>query len=931
MSEFQLNQEAYRQTACQAVAEGCVLIKNENKTLPLQKGDRVAVFGRMAANYYKSGLGSGGLVNTRYVTGILDALMASDGIRLDKKLLKIYEDWNASHPLDKGHGWGTVPWNQEEMPINESTVAEAAEADDVALVIIGRTAGEDQDNAAKEGSYLLTATERDLIRKVSKHFTRTAVLLNVGNIIDMNWVEEDKVPAVMYVWQGGQEGGNGVLSVLTAEQSPSGKLSDTIAKSIQDYPSTANFGNQYENIYAEDIYVGYRYFETFAKDRVLYPFGFGLSYTTFKMSGQIAGDSDSPFVNISATVTNAGEYEGKEVAQLYVKKPQGALGQPARELVAFEKTRALLPGESTKVIFTIPKYAIASFDDSGVTGHKNAYVLEEGSYEFYLGSDVRSAQLIGSFRQEFAVVSQLEEIYAPVKPFKRMKPSVSGNYYELKYEDAPLRTIGAYERMEANKPQEIAYTGDRGIVLADVYHGKATMDEFLAQLSAEDLIVLFRGEGMSSPKVTPGTGSAFGGLSENLRHFGIPAGCTTDGPSGIRMDCGTKAFSLPNGTSLGCTFNVELVESLYAFEGKELRKNRIDALLGPGLNIHRNPLCGRNFEYISEDPVLTGKMGAAMIRGLSCVGSTGTIKHFMGNNQEYSRNDVNGVMSQRAAREIYLKGFEISVREGKARSVMTTYGPVNGIWTSSHYDLNTIVLRKEWGFDGIVMTDWWARGSVENQPGDRKCRAAMIAAGNNLYMVVDDQTDMKQDDILAAYQSGELTLGQLQENARSILGFLLKSPAMLYEMNEISQEELDERAIVEEGDIDFENIITYDSDEEGTLRIENPNWNPQQGDFEVFATNIQRKGMYNIRITAHSDLNDLAQLPISVSFDNQLRGILTFQGSNGAKVTKEMEISEVFAPTHYVKLYFGASGMVIDSVEIYWAHSIKAPFDDVEE
>jgi len=214
MSEFYLNLEEYTAVARQAVAEGCVLLKNENKTLPIQKGDRVAVFGRMAANYYKSGLGSGGLVNTRYVTGILDAMLESEDIKLDKKLLKVYEEWNETHPIDKGKGWGMVPWNQEEMPLDEALVENAAEYDDIAVVIVGRTAGEDQDNAVREGSYLLTELEKDMIAKVSKHFERTVVLLNVGNIVDMKWVEELNVPSVMYVWQGGQEGGNGVLDVL---------------------------------------------------------------------------------------------------------------------------------------------------------------------------------------------------------------------------------------------------------------------------------------------------------------------------------------------------------------------------------------------------------------------------------------------------------------------------------------------------------------------------------------------------------------------------------------------------------------------------------------------------------------------------------------------------------------------------------------------
>ena len=282
MSEFTVDMEQYTACASEAVAEGCVLLKNDREALPLREGDRVAVFGRMAFHYYKSGLGSGGLVNTEYVVSILDALRNEPSITVDESVLAVYEEWIREHPYDEGQGWGKVPWSQEEMPVSDELIAKAS-GDDVALVVVGRTAGEDQDNANKPGSYLLTEIERDMIEKVSHAFSRTAVILNVGNIIDMKWVEELGPAAVLYAWQGGQEGGNGVCSVLTGKVNPCGKLVDTIAKSIEDYPSTVNFGDEKKNIYKEDIYVGYRYFETFAKDKVMYPFGYGLSYTDFSI------------------------------------------------------------------------------------------------------------------------------------------------------------------------------------------------------------------------------------------------------------------------------------------------------------------------------------------------------------------------------------------------------------------------------------------------------------------------------------------------------------------------------------------------------------------------------------------------------------------------------------------------------------------------
>lgn len=945
MSKFTVDLAQYAASARQAVAEGCVLLKNDNEALPLRGGDKVAVFGRMAFHYYKSGLGSGGLVNARYVTSILDALRAEESITVDESVLSVYEEWIKEHPYDSGKGWGQVPWNQEEMPLSDELVQKAA-GNDAAIVIVGRTAGEDQDNANKPGSYLLTDIERDMIEKVSRAFARTIVVLNVGNIIDMKWVEELKPAAVLYAWQGGQEGGNGVCDVLTGRVNPCGRLADTIAGDIADYPSTANFGDEKKNIYKEDIYVGYRYFETFAKDKVLYPFGYGLSYTSFSMSLEdmeieesvdtsewmeaaaqegLSVNTDvstgSGLLSVAVQVKNTGNVGGKEVVQVYIEAPQGALGKPSRVLAGYAKTDVLAPGEEETVHIAVPIKAFASFDDSGATGHKNCYVLEAGEYKVYVGSDVRSAAYVGSLDFDLTVVEELREAYAPAEAFERMRPAADNS---ISYEPVPLREFGPYDRME--KPKELAYTGDKGYKLADVYDGKVSMEDFIAQLSDEDLASLFRGEGMCSPKVTAGTGSAFGGLTESLRGFGIPATCTTDGPSGMRMDVGTKAFSLPNGTSLGCTFNDALVEELYEHTGRELRKNRVDALLGPGLNIHRNPLCGRNFEYISEDPLLTGKMGAAQIRGLNIVGSTGTIKHFCANNQEAKRRQVETVISQRALREIYLKGFEIAVKEGEARSVMTTYGPVNGIWTAGSYDLNTLILREEWGFDGIVMTDWWAESNYEGQPSSMQTHAPMVAAGNDLFKVCSDASDQSQDDVMSALQEGRITRGQLQRNAGHILRFILKSPAMLYEMDAISEEELAERKVADEEDGNYVDIVYYKSDESGNIVISGKEWETASGTEIVFGIEIVCMGLYDIEITAKSDLNPLAQLPVSVFYDNALKETFSFRGSEGEMITEKRDFGVIFGSTHYIKLYFGAAGLEIDNITFRFREEIKMPF-----
>ena len=915
MNSYKLDLEKYAALARQAVAEGCVLLENEGQALPLRDGERVAVFGRMAFHYYKSGLGSGGLVNTRYVVGILDALKECEGVHLDEKLMGIYEDWIMENPYDEGQGWGRVPWCQKEMDMTEEML-DCARRDDVSLVVIGRTAGEDQDNNAKAGSYCLTETEEDMIRRVCEVSKRTVVVLNVGNIIDMSWVQKYHPQAVLYVWQGGQEGGNGVADVLTGKACACGKLTDTIAADIKDYPSTENFGDPFKNYYKEDIYVGYRYFETFAKDKVLYPFGYGLSYTTFETRAEILKNTGDE-ITVSATVSNTGEVRGKEVVQVYVKVPQGKLGNPARRLIGFAKTKELAPGEQEEICIVIPKYDIASYDDSGVTGHKSCYVLEEGCYEIFVGSDVRSAVSVGCYEEEFRVIEELEEAYAPVEKFQRMKAVLlPDGTYQAVTEDVPVRTIDPQERRANEMPETYVYTGDKGYKLVDVLDKKVSMEEFVAQISEEDLIAMFRGEGMCSPKVTAGTAAAFGGVTDGLTELGIPVGCCSDGPSGIRMDCGTKAFSLPNGTSLGCTFNVELVGALYEMTGKELRLNKIDSLLGPGMNIHRNPLNGRNFEYISEDPILTGRICAAQVKAMAKSGIGSTIKHFCGNNQEVGRSTSDSVISERALREIYLKGFEIAVKEGGARSVMTTYGSVNGLWTAGSYDLCTTILRKEWGFDGIVMTDWWAKSNYEGHQAEAPVKAPMVAAQNDIYMVVSDaKANPENDDVEEMLHAGKITLGELQRNAANILGFLLKSPSVLLLTDRICKEELEAMNTKEEDDVDAGSLVSIESDSvTQKIVIDGALLHPAKGKADVIAVTNEFMGDFTMKFTLKSDLGELAQLPVSVFLDNIHKMTVSVQGTNGKWVEESRILNMEFGHNHYIKFYYGADNLEIKEI-----------------
>ena len=915
MSEPVFSMTAFAEKARAAAAEGCVLVRNEQQALPLEKGCRAAVFGRAQMNYFKSGLGSGGLVNARYVKGIWEALSEEPGLTLDGEVRARYEAWTAEHPFDIGDGWAAHPWFQREMPLDEALVRKAAGRNNAALVILGRTAGEDRDNSETPGSWLLTPEEERMLELVCRHFSRSIVLLNVGNIIDMTWVERFRPAAVMYVWQGGQDGGCGVADVLTGRVAPCGRLTDTIARSIADYPTHRGFGDGKQSVYAEDVYVGYRYFETLAREQVLYCFGSGLSYTTFAHEPigltQLEGE-----VLLTHRVRNTGACAAKEVVQAYVQRPQGRLGQPARSLCAYAKTEVLQPGECAEITLHIPAESLASYDDSGATGHRSCYVMEQGTYRFYCGHDVRQAVPAGDFTlTEDAVIAHCVEACAPLQPIRRLHP-VDGR---AAWEDAPLRTQAVSARRLASLPREIPQTGDRGLRLSDVHTGKCTMEAFIAQLTDEELCCIVRGQGMSSPRVTPGTAGAIGGVNDRLmKHFGIPAICCADGPSGIRMDCGNKAYSLPSGTCLACTWNDALVEALYTLEGLEMRMYQVDALLGPGLNIHRHPLNGRNFEYFSEDPLLTGRMAAAQLRGLHKSGVDGTIKHFACNNQETHRRRVEAVVSERALREIYLKGFEMAVKEGGARSVMTAYNPLNGSWTASSYDLTTTLLREEWGFRGLVMTDWWADGAeVGEEPSPRHV-AAMIRAQNDVFMVTaEPEANSGEDDSEEALRLGHVTRAEYQRSAMNICRYALDTPAFRRNIGENSP--LD-RQLQQLRDQDEDVMLSLQEVwVEGEAVIDTAQLHLAAGSSLQYQMKLEKHGQYRISLVcrAPESAPDTAQLPLSLFVDSQLLGAKTLSGAEKAWQTVSFDTRDIRRRLiFYTKLFFPVGGLELREIRI---------------
>lgn len=895
-----LDWEQYLEASARAVSQGVVLLKNDG-ALPLKKDGEAAVFGRIQLHYYKSGTGSGGMVNVSKVVGITDGLTEA-GYKVNQKLLDIYTQWDSEHPFNYGEGWGGEPWSQEEMPLTDDIVKSAAETSDTAIVIIGRTAGEEMDNKLEKGAFLLSDLEEDMLKKVAAVFPKTVVLLNTAGLIDMGFMDRYDVSAVMYVWQGGMVGGTGTAMALTGEVSPSGKLPDTIAYSVHDYPSDKFFGSGEEDCYGEDIYVGYRYFETFAKDKVRYPFGFGMSYTTFDISAEFSAADGVVTANV--TVKNTGSVPGREVVQIYCEAPQGRLGKPARVLCGFDKTWTIKPGDSETLTIEIPVESLASYDDSGVTGHRYCWLLEGGTYRFYVGSDVRSAGECFSLEIPETVVEQCRSALGPVTPFKRMKNS-SGS---VVFEDVPL-TPDPEPHSHAELPAEIPQTGDMGIRLADVYNGKNTLEEFTAQLTDYDLSCIIRGEGMGSPKVTAGTAAAFGGVSDELQALGIPCGCCDDGPSGMRLDCGTKAFSLPNGTLLASTFDRQLLMELYTLMGLEMHTNQVDCLLGPGMNIHRHPLNGRNFEYFSEDPFLTGSLAAAQLAGLHSTGVDGTIKHFCGNNRETHRHTLDSIISERALREIYLRGFEIAVKQGEAKTIMTTYGKVNGVWTAGNYDLVTNILRGEWGFDGFAMTDWWADINRRGKPADRSDFAAMAMAQNDVYMVTADGAH-NADNTLASLESGELTRGELQRNAMNILRMLLTTHAMKRLMGIDDTTEIINRP-EDSGDVDSTDITFYDVDEQFTLDL--GGMTTEKGSSYAFGLNVTKPGVYRAVITASSTLSELAQTSVTLFALGSPSGTYTFNGTGG-KAVEQSRNANFLSNFMSIRLYFGGSGLVLHNI-----------------
>ncbi len=845
--EKKFDPQAATALSLQGAEEGIVLLENKGHTLPLNTHSKVAFFGRMQKDYLHLGTGSGGRVHPTEMTDIFSSLV-SMGLQPDTEVEAYYDAFVADHPY-VGHGQWSHPASQEEPLLEEPFVATAASRNDVALYIITRTAGESRDLGEGRGEFRLTETELANLNLLRNNFSRLVILLNICGVMEFAELCEIGADAVLLLWQGGMMGGLAAAKVLLGVTCPSGKLPDTIAYTRADYPANGNFGAPDKNIYTEDIYVGYRYFYTFAPEKIVYPFGYGLSYTAFEIKADTFTMADGAFA-LSVAVTNTGSYAGKEVVQCYVCPPCGRLGRPAKVLAAFGKTGLLAPGETQELLLTFSYETIASYDDTAY-----CWLLEQGSYTVALGDTP-----VGSFNlPEDLILSTCKSALAPVTPFDRLINQGGKPAY------APVPT-----RIPSEEPTfpELPAIPKDGMTLADVAEGKITIEELVSRLSDEDLIHMVRAEGMSSPKVTPGTAAAFVGVTPSLKAMGLPTLCCTDGPSGIRMVSDAKCICYPAATCLAATWNTDLVREMYESCGNELAFYHVDILLGPGTNIHRDPLCGRNFEYFSEDPLLAGKMAAAVCNGLDDAGVSGAVKHFLANNQELNRDGEDSILSERAVREIYAKPFEICVKESGIRSVMTSYNRVNGRWAASNYDLTTRLLRNDYGFDGFVMTDWWAKvNNLDGTACDTNL-AAMVHAGNDIYMVTPDAATRK-DNLPDALADGSLTRGELQQCAVNLLRFALDSLSYMAQREGYGKRDL-----------------------KAACESQTPLYTaPVEDGKAVIHSNTARKVI--LRVTFASDTSALVQTNIALNVNTKNVDAFIVGGTAGGTVSDYREIALV--------------------------------------
>ncbi|MBR7175286.1 MAG: glycoside hydrolase family 3 C-terminal domain-containing protein [Clostridia bacterium] len=814
--EVSPREEMIRRISREAAAEGMVLLENRG-VLPLKAGTRLGLFGRGARYTIKGGTGSGD-VNSRNTISVWEGLknagfeiVNEDYLeRYDRLFQKSLKEWEtevyrAAGPNRDAHAFyiahaATMP----ALPEIQITAGDTAGAD-VLIYVISRISGEFADRHAEKGDYALSDRESAELETLGAMGKPVIVLLNVGGIIDLSFQEKIRTDAILLMSQAGSEGGNAVADVLSGKVNPSGKLTDTWARRYEDYPSSATFahrnGNLIEEAYTEGIYVGYRYFDSFGV-RPRYPFGYGLSYTRFT-SAPVRAALEGTTVTVQVQVRNTGDISGKQVIQAYAACPDGALQTEAKRLVAFGKTKLLQPGEAEELALRFELDALTVWHE----GHA-AWMLQAGIYCILTGEDAEhvcpAVQLQLTETIETEKLSNICELQEALKEIRPEKPAQAWKEFPA----GTLDITDAAKALAAGRNQSAAPAA-----IPDEIRQQA--EAIAARMSLRDKACLVVGARSALAGEIVGTqahsvpGAA--GETVTFTEYGIPGMVLADGPAGLRLNpryginpetgkiyepkdrfemleirfFGKEflhegeevrfqfATAIPIGTLLAQSYDTGLVERVGEAIAEEMKAFGVTVWLAPGMNIHRNPLCGRNFEYYSEDPVLSGKMAAAITRGVQKTPGIGvSIKHFAANNQEENRMHVNELISERALREIYLKGFEIAVKTSNPLTIMTSYNRINGVHSANNYDLCTTAARKEWGFQGFIMTDW----STTN--GGGSSAAKCIMAGNDLVMPGTNSDIQEILDALEGKRLPHLTEEKLNESVIRLIRVALNHERM---------------------------------------------------------------------------------------------------------------------------------------------------------
>lgn len=755
--------KAEKKAICRNIgAEGAVLLKNNNNTLPLKKGTTVAAFGRTFYYCFKGGAGSGDVLGV-FPINPAEAL-PKNGVKIEDVSKSYYEEYNAFRYDEELKYWNRYDrkWvnSLPEAPVDLETVKKSAENADTAIISLGRSSGEWFDIPTVKGSYFLTDTEEELLKNVTSTFKKTVLILNYSGVMDITFAERYNIDAIVYTSMGGEETGNSVADILVGNVSPSGKLTDSWCK-LEDYITNDRI-TELSIPYNEGIFVGYRYFDTFGIEP-LYPFGFGLSYTDFDIN--VKGVSvEKTYVNIDVEVKNVGNFKGKEVVQVYLSEPEVKLPKAYQQLATFKKTKELGVGETENLNLSFDISDFAGYDEETAQ-----FILEKGNYYIRVGNSSRNTHIAAKITLESTVVT--------FKTVNRMK--LQEELDLLSSQNAkPISYIGEEDEKENcislsfNKddfvagvslpenrvPKELEKIDQNLHTISEVADGKITMEQFVAQFSDSELADILNGVTGQTINVNMNVGtmarSIQGAAGEiwSSDKYGIKPCVNADGPTGIRLggfigaspipsdtEMSLKMTAFPIATCIASTWNPELAEDFGRAVACDMEMVGLDGWLAPAMNIHRSPLCGRNFEYYSEDPLISGVFGGATVKGIqfaedgtsSC--KYATIKHFAANNAETQRFDSDSIVSERALREIYLKPFKIAVEIGKPIALMNSYNKINGIYASDNFDLNTGILRREWGYDGCVMTDWGAKSSATLMP-NAGCDLVMPGCKNNQYL-----------------------------------------------------------------------------------------------------------------------------------------------------------------------------------------------------